>query len=338
MPSAVGVLGRAVYCGLVTDWRRFERGAEYFSIRREGIRCFLSWGEDGTRRGGSLRMTCDDEQHAEKHMAGKIRERLRKGFVEVAGRPAPIGDPEALVVETIVEGDYKPHGILPRQEFHPVRGYQDVVCQEMIFAASPGRGFYHYLVLLDAGRSAIKFNVRETAHDPTAVAAFLDFLVTVRDLPFDGRSHVKLPLPKPAGGLTHALLCSPALARMAEAYPAIRARVAGAFPIHDCEIGDDEPEVRVDARIHGRGSLNYADWARSPKPVVDLRFEVQARRLLREKTFKVYDQKQLDRLLRELPGAAADSFVELRSYRGDVLRLTPADIDAAERAAAFIVS
>lgn len=58
---------------------------------------------------------------------------------------------------------------------------------------------------------------------------------------------------------------------------------------------------------------------------------------MREKTFKVYDQKQLDRLLSELlPGAAADSFVELRSYRGDVLRLTPADIDAAERAAALI--
>jgi predicted DNA-binding WGR domain protein len=325
------VLDRPVYGGLVTDWRRLEKGGEYFSIRREGIRCFLSWGEDGTRRGGSLRMTCDDEQHAEKHMASKIRERLRKGFVEVAGRPTPMGDPEALVVETIAEGDYKPNGILPRKEFHPVPGYQDVVCREMIFAASPGRGFYHYLLLRDAGRSAIKFNVRETAHDPTAVAAFLDFLMTVRDLPFDGRSHAKLRLPTPAGPLTHTLLCSPALAQVAEAYPAISARVA-------CEIGDDDPEVRVDARIHGHGSLNYVDWARSPQPVVDLRFEVQARRLMREKTFKVYDQKQLDRLLRELPGAAAASFVELRSYRGDVLRLTPADIDAAERATAFIVA
>jgi hypothetical protein len=59
---------------------------------------------------------------------------------------------------------------------------------------------------------------------------------------------------------------------------------------------------------------------------------------MREKTFKVYDQKQLDRLLRDLPGAAAGSFVELRSYRGDVLRLAPADVDAAERAAAFIVA
>lgn len=208
----------------------------------------------------------------------------------------------------------------------------------MIFAASPGRGFYQYLVLGDAGRSAIKFNVHETAHDQTAVAAFLDFLMTVRDLPFDGRSHAKLPLPKPAGPFIHALLCSPALAQMAEAYPAISPRVAGAFPIYDCEIGDDEPEVLVDARINGRGSLNHAEWARSPRPVVDLRFEVQARRLMREKTFKVYDQKQLDRLLSELSGAAADSFVELRSYRGDVLRLTPADIDAPERAAAFIVA
>ncbi|GAA0477547.1 hypothetical protein Aca07nite_72180 [Actinoplanes capillaceus] len=332
------MLGRPVYRDLVTGWRRFEKGAQYFSIRREGIRCFLSWGEDGTRRGGSLRMTCDDEQHAEKHMAGKIRERLRKGFVEVAGRPAPIGDPEALVVETIVASEYKPNGILPRREFHPVPGYQDVVCNEMIFAASPGWGFYRYLVLRDAGRSAIKFNVRETAHDPTTVAAFLDFLMTVRDLPFDGRSHAKLPLPKPVGPLTHALLCSPALAQMAETYPAISARVAGAFPIHDCEIGDDEPEVRVDARIHGHGSLSYADWTRGPKPVVDLRFEIQGRHLMREKTFKVYDQNQLDQLLRELPGAAADSFVDLRSYRGDVLRLTPADTDAAERAAAFIIA
>lgn len=87
----------------MTDWRTFEKGALSFSIRREGIRCFLGWGEQGTKRGGALRMTCDDEQHAEKHMASKIRERLRKGFVEAAGRPAPIGDPEALVVETIVE-------------------------------------------------------------------------------------------------------------------------------------------------------------------------------------------------------------------------------------------
>ncbi|MBU2666546.1 WGR domain-containing protein [Actinoplanes bogorensis] len=307
----------------MTDWRRFEKGAEYFSIRREGIRCFLRWGADGTKRGGSLRMTCDDEQHAERHMAGKIRERLRKGFVEVAGQPAPTGDPEALVAETI--------GVAPLGAFRPVPGYPDVVCHEMTFAASPGRGFYRYLVLRDAGRSAISFNVRETTHDPIAVAAFLDLLVTVREPPFDGRSHAKLPLPEPVGEFTHALLCSPALAQMADAYPAISARVAGAFPIHDCEIGDDDTEVLVDARIHGHGALNYADWARGPKPVVDLR-------LMREKTFKVYDQGRLDRVLRELPGAAADGFVELRSYRGDVLRLTPADTDAAEQAAAFIVA
>lgn len=316
----------------MTGWRRFERDrdgvVEFHHLRVEGIRCFISWGRVDTGRGRATTSVLLDADEARRHAEKKVRELLRKGYVEVAAPQIPAGDPDALVVETIADAGTKPEHGLPRPEYRPVDGFTDVVCHARLFAKSPGVGFYHYLVLRDSGRSALAFNVRETSHDPEAVRAFLELVVTVRDLPFDGRSHHKLALPRPAGAFSHALLCSPALGQAAAAHRAIADRVASAFPIYDCEIGDADPEVLVDARISGRGALNYADWARAPQPVVDLRFDVRARRRDRDLAFKVYQRTHLDGLLRSLVDADADSWLEIRSFRGDVRRLTPGELTA----------
>lgn len=314
------------------QWRRFERtegGArEFWQIRQEGIRCFVSWGRDGSRRGGSTTVTLPDERHAKSHVEKKIRAQLGKGFREVAGLPAPIGDPHALVVETIADAVAKPAYGIPRPQYHPVAGFPDVVCHAAIYPKSPGKGFYHYLILCEQGRSALAFNVRESSHRPDDVAGFLETVVAVRDLPFDGRSHHKIALSRPAGPFSHALLCSPALGQAAAAHPAIAAKVASAFPIYDCEIGDADAEVLVDARIHGHGALPHSDWARQPHPVVDLRFDIQDPYPERNRTFKVYQRNRLDTLLPKLAAAAPDSWLDLRSYRGDVLRLTPSHLGA----------
>lgn len=313
-------------------WRRFERvqdgACEFWQIRQEGIRCFIDWGRDGSRRGGSTTVALLDERHAKSHVEKKIRGQLRKGFLELAGLPAPIGDPDALVVETIADAQAKPAYGLPRPQYRPVEEFRDVVCHAQIYPKSPGKGFYHYLILRDQGRSALAFNVRESSHRPEAVAGFLETVVTVRDLPFDGQSHHKIALSRPVGPFSHALLCSPALGQAAVAYPAIAAKVATAFPIYDCEIGDADAEVFVDARIHGHGALPYSDWARRPHPVVDLRFDIQGPYPERDRRFKVYQRPRLDTLLPKLAAAAPDSWLELRSFRGEVRRLTPTNLAA----------
>jgi predicted DNA-binding WGR domain protein len=313
-------------------WRVFERtrdGAlEYWKIRQEGIRCFIGWGPVGYTGGRGSVSTLDDEEHARRHLERKIQAQLRLGYIEVAGEPVPTGDPDALVVDTIADALHKPAHGLERPECHPIDSFSGVVCHAQIFPRSPNRGFYHYLILRDEGRSAVAFNVQEASHNREAVAAFLETAVTIRDLPFNGRSHQKLPLTRPAGQFDHILLCSPALGGAAAAYPDIARRVATAFPIYDCEIGDADPEVLVDARIHGHGSLPYADWNRPPHPVVDLRFDVKSARRERNSTFKVFELKHLHHILGSLAEATPDSWLEVRSFRQDIRRVTPADITA----------
>lgn len=63
------------------------------------------------------------------------------------------------------------------------------------------------------------------------------------------------------------------------------------------------------------------------EPTTGRPFDVRSCRTLREKKFKVYSRKALDELLGPLPDAAPDSYLDLRSFRGDVKRLTPTDTD-----------
>ncbi|MDX2642566.1 WGR domain-containing protein [Streptomyces sp. PA03-1a] len=323
----------------MTRWRRFEApGAgrtEYREIRQEGIRCFLRWGSVGANGKGST-STLDDEEHARRHAARKAGEWLRKGFVEVDPPEDDAGpDPEAKVLDVLRAGarpHARPHA--PALEYLPVEGFEQVYRHVL----APGRpaGFHEYVVLRDDGRSAVRFAVRSDRSDAAAVSAFLDFVRTRRDLPFDGRSHHKVPLPEPVGAFSHALLCAPALGRGCVAYPAIADRVAAAFPVFDCEIGDADPEVLVDARIHGHGSLPYADWARRPQPVVDLRFDVQPSHYRRTRTFKVFGAADLEALLAALPGADPGSWLEVRSFRGEIRRFTPAEVPSLAEVTAFL--
>jgi hypothetical protein len=287
----------------MATWRRFERDGDWFEIRREGIRCYLGWSPGK----GSVTVL-DDEAHAQRHVDKKVREWQRKGFAEVAPRVEPEPDPGTLVVPAILERETKPW--FTPEPYQPVVGLADVVCQATT-------AFIRYLVLRDGGRSAIAVTITAASHDPATAADFLRAVAADRDLPFDGRSHHKVALPHPVGTFSHALFCSPALGGAA---PALPGKVGSAFPIHDCEIGDADTEVLVDARTSGRLGFNHADWSRTPQPVVDLRFQVPPR--YKEKTFKVYTRKDLGKLLDALPDAAPDSWVELRSYRGDTLHLT----------------
>ena len=310
----------------MAQWRRFERSdvrggaVEFREIRREGIRCRLRWsvGKDKTRASTSA---FDDEEQARRSEVRKAAEWVRKGFIEVE----PVLDNAAADTDSqildVLKASVK-HGSHPG--FTPVSGFDETYHCEL----TPGhpRSHHYYYVLHDEGRSAISFNVRADTHDTGAVAAFLEFVTTHRELPFDGSSHHKLPLPKPVRGFSHVLFCAPALGQSHIAYPTIAGRVASAFPIFDCEIGDTDTEVLVDARIHGRNSLPYTRWDREPQPVVDLRFDVQPSFYRRVPKFLVFQPSDLENLLRVLPAANPDSWLEVRSFRGEVTRFTPANV------------
>lgn len=294
------------------------RGAvEFREIRREGIRCRLRWsaGKDGVHASTSA---FDGEEQARRSEARKAAEWIRKGFIEV--EPVPddaAADTDAMVLD-VIKASVK-HGSHPG--FTPVPGFAETYhCQ-----LTPGRPLSHhnYYVLRAQGRSAISFNVRADTHDTEAVAAFLEFVTAHCEVPFDGSSHRKVPLPKPIGSFSHVLFCSPALGQSHIAHPAIANRVASAFPIFDCEIGDADTEVLVDARIHGHGSLPYTRWDREPQPVVDLRFDVQPSFYRRVPKFLVFQSSDLKNLLHALPAATPDSWLEIRDFRGDVARFIP---------------
>ncbi|MGW9026261.1 WGR domain-containing protein [Streptomyces sp. NPDC055722] len=306
----------------MTRWRRFERQEatlEYWEIRQEGIRCFLRWGSDRTPGKASTTML-DDEEQARRHAARKINDRLRKGFPEVD----PLCDPAEADAETpvldVITRATRPHA--PIAQYLPVDDFDQVY--RCAHTPDHPRGFYEYYVLRDHGRSAVRFTVRAGSHQDGVVATFLEFLCSRRDLAFDGRSHHKVPLPSLVGSFDHALFCSSALGRGCAAYPAAAPRVATAFPVFNCEIGNEDPEVLVDARIHGHAALPYSHWGRSPQPVVDLRFDVQPSPYRRTQAFKVYRPADLKKLMDVLPQAAPQSWVEVRSFRGEIMRLDPA--------------
>ncbi|MFF0190301.1 WGR domain-containing protein [Streptomyces sp. NPDC005244] len=320
---------------LVTDWRRFEllQGArtEYREIRQEGIRCFLRWGAIGAS-GKASTSTLDDEQHASRHASRKINEWLRKGFAEIE-RPSDAAElDQQTPVLDVIKSSTRPHAPVP--EYLPIDGLVETYHHS--HAPDHPMGFHEYFVLRDHGRSAVRFTVRGQCHDSAAVSSFLTVLGARRDLPFDGRSHHKMPLSTPVGPFSHALFCAPALGQACIAYPAIAARVATAFPVFDCEIGDADPEVLVDARIRGHGALPYSDWSRQPQPVVDLRFDVQPSNYRRTQTFKVFRSADLKALLDVLPAAAAQSWLEVRSFRGETRRFTPETAPPSSEVTSFL--
>ncbi|MFC3578440.1 WGR domain-containing protein [Streptomyces yaanensis] len=305
----------------MSGWRRFERqGAtlEYWEIRQEGIRCFIRWGSDPAP-GKASTSVLDDEERARCHAARKINDRLRKGFAEVDPPRDPAEADVGTPVLDVITRATGPHSPIP--QYLPVDGFDQVY--RRTHASDHPMGFYEYYVLRDNGRGAVRFTVRAGSHKADTVASFLEFLCSRRDLAFDGRSHHKLPLPSPVGSFDHALFCSPALGRACAAYPAAAARVATAFPVFNCEIGDEDAEVLVDARIHGHGALPYSDWGRRPQPVVDLRFDVQPSFYRRTQTFKVYRPADLQKLMDVLSQASPQSWVEVRSFRGETTRLAP---------------
>jgi predicted DNA-binding WGR domain protein len=310
----------------------------YWRISREGIRCRISWGQPGGRPRGSS-MTLDDAAHAKRHFAKKISEKRRQGYVEVA--PGLAEDPAAPVADVAAEAkllDVMRMQTERRYEgawdaywtgYEPVEGYEGVFAKLHDFKGGPGP-FFDYLVLSQDERRGLHFVVKEPGHDAADVAAFLDFIRPRLALAFDDRSHHKVPLPSPIGQFDHVLFCAPSLCH--ERYGG---RLAGAFPILDCEICDDDTEAFVEARLRGNGSLPSTTWDRRPFPVVDLRFDLRSaggfkefggNRSVREKTFKVYPRSMLELGVRRLPEALPGSRLEIRNHRRHVLTLTPAGV------------
>ncbi|MGG8407896.1 WGR domain-containing protein [Streptomyces sp. 12297] len=319
----------------MTGWRRFEFLAEgkraYREIKQEGIRCFIRWGSVGGS-GKASASTLNDEEHARRHAARKINELLRKGFIEVE----PLRDDAELdqtspVLDVIRAGS---GAAGPVPEYLPVDGLDEVYCRTH---SGHVMGFHEYVILREQGRSAVRFVVRGKSHEAGEASAFLDFVCARRDLAFDGRSHHKVPMPRPVRGFTHALFCAPSLGQAYRAYPAVASRVATVFPMFDCEIGDADPEVLVDARIHGHGALSYSDWSRDPQPVVDLRFDMEPSDYGRAKTFKVYRPTDFERLMAVLPDATPQSWLEARSFRGEIRRFTPDSAPSVAEGTSFLL-
>jgi hypothetical protein len=324
----------------MAQWRRFERadghgaGVEFREIRREGIRCLLRWSVSKSKAHGTTSVL-DNEEHARRHEAKKAAEWIRKGFVEVAPVEKPIAgrisDADAATgTSATADADVRVLDVVKASAKHyehpgfdPVAGFAETYRCEL----TPGHPLSHhsYYVLRDGGRSAISFNVRADAHDSGAVAAFLEFVTAHRDLPFDGASHHKTALPSPVGRFGHVLFCAPALGRSHVAYPEIAERVASVFPVFDCEVGNADTEVLVDARMRGHGSLPYTRWDREPQPVMDVRFDITPSRFRRAvRKFLVYRPSDLERLLGALSGAdEGSSWLEVRDFRGEVRRFTP---------------
>jgi hypothetical protein len=112
-------------------------------------------------------------------------------------------------------------------------------------------------------------------------------------------------------------------------------RLGRVFPIFDCEIGDQDTETFVDARINLRDAIPSSTWDREPFPVIDMKFDLHSgngfkelggRTSFGEKTFKVYPRERLEQALRMLSVATAGSRLEIRNYRCDVLTITSANL------------
>ena len=326
----------------VSETRYFEKGSGgvvwHWQISRDGIRCHMAWGQaGGTSRGSS--MTLDDEAHAERHFNKKISEKKRKGYVEV-DPPAPAEKPASSAggsadvklldaMREYHENRYEGAWDLYWQDYEPVDGHERAFSKFHDFQGGPGP-FHDYLVLSEDERRGLSFVVKEPGHDPGHVSAFLSFVSSRVDLAFDGRSHHKLPLPSPIGQFDHVLICAPSLNN--HWYGGRQGKV---LPILDCEIGDDDTETFVEARLKGRDSMPSTTWDRDPCPVIDLKFDLRnekgftglnGRTSMREKKFKVYPRSTVDRVLRLLPEADPGSRLEIRNYKGGILTVTPADL------------
>jgi predicted DNA-binding WGR domain protein len=329
-----------------------------WQISRHGIRCQMAWGQgDGPLEGS--RMTLDDEAHAERYFQRKISEKRQQGYVEVAPGPtveivrtAAKAEADALADATLLdvmrveeEKRYEGAWDFYWSGYEPVAGHEGVFAKCHDYQHGPGP-FYDYLVLSEDERRGLYFIVKHPGHNPTMVSAFLDFIRPRLELAFDGRSHHKIALPTPIGQFDHVLLCAPSLCHYR-----YRGRLAKAFPILDCEIGDMDTETLVEARLVGRDSMPWTTWDREPFPVIDLRFDLRSEngqttpggslpwdrvldmpgditRPIRDEKFKVYPRSGLELRILQLSRAAPGSRLEIRNHRYDVLALTSADLTA----------
>jgi predicted DNA-binding WGR domain protein len=322
----------------MSETRCFEkltgRVVQRWQISREGIRCRMSWGRVGGRQRGQT-MTLDDEAHAERHFKKKISEKKRQGYVEVDVDPVvkPVkASAEAMADASLFEVMLEENKHLYSRDYAgvPVEGRERVFVTFLNYLAKPEESLHDYLVLSADARRGVQFIVKHRGHDGAHVSAFLDFVHPRVNLAFDGRSHHKLALPSAVGQFRHVLFCAPSLC-----HNQYMGRLGRVFPIFDCEIGDQDTEVFVDARINGRDSIPFSTWDRAPFPVIDMKFdlhrengfkELGGRTPFREKRFKVYPHERLEQALRMLSVATAGSRLELRNYRYDVLTITPATL------------
>lgn len=322
----------------MSETRCFEKTTgtvvQRWQISREGIRCRMSWGRVGGRQLGQT-MTLDNEVHAERHFKKKISEKKRQGYVEVEPDPAV----KAVQAKADAMADASLFDVMLEEKKHlysrdytgvPVEGRERVFVTFHPYLAKPEESLYDYLILSADERRGVHFIVKNRGHDLAQVSAFLDFVCPRVDLAFDGRSHHKTALPSAVGQFGHVLFCAPSLC-----HNQYMGRLGRVFPIFDCEIGDQDTETFVDARINGRDVIPSNTWDREPFPVINMKYDLHSengfeehghRSPFREKTFKVYRRERLEWALRLLSVATAGSRLEIRNYRCDVLTITPANL------------
>ena len=324
----------------MSETRCFEkvtgRVVQRWQISREGIRCHMSWGRVGGRQLGQT-MTLGNEAHAERHFKKKISEKKREGYVEVNVDPVikPVrASAEAMADASLFDVMLEEKKHLYSRDYAgvPVEGRERVFVTFLNNLNMPEESLYDYLVLSADERRGVQFIVKNRGHDLAHMSAFLDFVCPRVDLAFDGRSHHKIALPSAVGQFGHVLFCAPSLC-----HNQFMGRLGMVFPIFDCEIGDQDTEVLVDARFNSRASISFpfTTWDREPFPVIDMKFDLHSengfkelggRTPFREKRFKVYPRETLEQTLRILSVATAGSRLEIRNYRSDVLMVTPANL------------
>jgi predicted DNA-binding WGR domain protein len=322
----------------MSETRCFEkvtgRVVQRWQISREGIRCRMEWGRVGGRQRGQT-MTLDNEAHAERYFKEEISERKRQGYVEVDVDPVvkPVkASPEAMADASLFDVMAEENKHLYSRVYAgvPVEGRERVFVTFLNNLRMPEESLHDYLVLSADERRGVQFIVKNRGHDFAHVSAFLDFVCPRVDLAFDGRSHHKIALPSAVGRFGHVLFCAPSLC-----HDEYMGRLGRVFPIFDCEIGDQDTETFVDARINLRDAIPSSTWDREPFPVIDMKFDLHSgngfkelggRTSFGEKTFKVYPRERLEQALRMLSVATAGSRLEICNYRCDVLTITSANL------------
>jgi len=282
----------------------------FWQIEQEGVRYLVAWGTVGSRgQGGTY--TRDSEADCARMVERKIREKLAAGFVEVPRAPAAVAPAREL--ESVL-GAYAAHAA--KFAFGTVKKLPGL---ERSYHVLGGLGFEEYVLLGPTETTGLWFVVKAASWDEELVRRFLRQLEARHAEVFAVEVAWKLRLDEPVGALDHALILAPVVARVAMKGLASTQLFQG-LPIYDCEFRGDESIAEAEARTKGRGCIPTSTWNRAPHPVLDMRVQSSATKA--KSKLLIYPPDQIAPFVRRVASLSPGSFLEVRSYRGELCRVT----------------